>query len=375
VGDKKRTSKESKIHKTDNIPRKDTMHDSMGRAVGDAKINTTSQVESFYGTGCIDHAVQAEQAGFELDEIVSIELVSEDQTYGITIEEDHSYISDGVVVMNTIPKHTIWAKGLRSVYIAPPGMVHMNVDYSQGELKIAACIANELGMIKAYQKGIDMHLITGSEVFGITLKKAMAMMKAKDPKIKVIRQGGKAGNFGLIYGMSAKGFQIYAKKSYGVDLTLKQAEDFRIRFFETKPRLLPWHEESKQEARDTLQIRTPLGRLRHLPLINSKDNALRSQQERQSINSPVQGTLSDLGLLAMAILNERYPNLWYYGFTHDALTFYIPEDEIDLWAGRVKEVMENLPLHLFGWKPQLKFTVDVEISPTTLADLVEYPMP
>lgn len=336
------------------------------------------------GTRWVRHTTSPKRVSFTSSVITDINQLPEEHTYGITVSIDSSHITNGIVTHNTgrtsakdpayqtIPKHTKWAKPLRSVYIAPPGYVHMNVDYSQGELRIAACIANEISMIKAYKQGIDMHLITGAEVFGLTLQEALRMKKKGDPQIKIIRQGGKAGNFGLIYGMQAKGFVNYAKTSYGVDLTLVEAENFRTRFFESKPRLLPWHEEAKETARQFGSIRTPLGRVRHLPSINSSDNELRAKQERQSLNSPVQATLSDLGLLAMGEIYKRYPQLWCYGFTHDALTFYVPEDEVDVWAQRTKNVMENLPLAQFGWKPQLQFPVDVEVSTESLADLEEY---
>jgi DNA polymerase I-like protein with 3'-5' exonuclease and polymerase domains len=134
---------------------------------------------------------------------------------------------------------------------------------------------------------------------------------------------------------------------------------------------LDWHTEAKAYAHKHKMIRTPLGRIRHLPLIDSRDNEIRAKQERQAINSPVQATLSDLGLLAAGILHKKYPNLYIHTFTHDALTFYVPVHEIDYWAVRIRQVMENLPLHLFGWKPQLKFIIDIEVSLDSLAELTD----
>ena len=272
----------------------------------------------------------------------------------------------------TIPKHTIWAKPLRKVYSAPPGHVVMNVDYSQGELRVAACVAQEPAMISAYKQGLDMHLKTGAAVFGLELEEALEMKAANDPQIGVIRQGGKAGNFGLLYGMQVNGFVTYAKTTYGVDLTLEQATQFRESFFDMYPRLAEWHIETVQFAKRNKFVRSPLGRIRHLPLIDSSDMNTRSKQERQAINSPIQSTLSDLGLLAIAELNRLYPDLWVFGFTHDAVSAYIPENEVEAWAWRIKDVMENLPLkEKFGWDAALKFAVDVEVG-DTMATLEEF---
>ncbi len=274
----------------------------------------------------------------------------------------------------TIPKHTDWAKPLRSVYVPPPGHVILDVDYSQGELRIVACIADEPTMIQSYKDGIDLHLKTGAQLNGLELSEAMEMVACKHPAIKQIRQGGKAGNFGLIYTMGAEGFVDYAYKSYGVELTLKEAYAFIEAFFGLYDRLHPWHDETKALARKQKFIESPLGRVRHLPLINSWAQDIRAQSERQAVNTGVQATLTDLGLLAMAELDKRYPDLWMFGFTHDSLSFYVPEDEYVEWATRIKNVMENLPLATFGWKPQLDFPVDVEYGLNNLSETVNLPL-
>jgi len=62
----------------------------------------------------------------------------------------------------TIPKHTKWAKPLRTVFIPPPGMAILKLDFSQGELRIVACVAFEKTMLTAYKKGMDLHAITGA---------------------------------------------------------------------------------------------------------------------------------------------------------------------------------------------------------------------
>lgn len=272
----------------------------------------------------------------------------------------------------TIPKHTDWAKPLRRVYVPPPGYVILNVDYSQGELRVTACIADEPTMIESYRKGIDLHLKTGAQLNGIDLDVALEMMANDDPLVKKIRQGGKAGNFGLIYTMQADGFVDYARKSYGVHLTLREAQDFMRAFFDLYDQLPVWHDNTREFAHKHGFIESPLGRIRRVPLINSFAHSVRSRQERQAVNAGVQSTLTDLGLLAMAELDKAYPDLWQFGFTHDAVSFYVPEDEVDEWAKRIKHVMENLPLQKFDWQPQLPFPVDIELGVSNLADVQNF---
>ena len=270
----------------------------------------------------------------------------------------------------TIPKHTKWAKPLRTVYVAPPGMAILKLDYSQGELRVAACVADEPNMIAAYKKGIDMHLKTGAETFGVSLEDAIKMVETGDPKVKAIRQGGKAGNFGLLYGMKEHGFIDYAWNTYGVDFTMEEATAARDGFFRLYPGLEQWHREYKALARHQKYIRNPLGRIRHLPLISSRNQKVRAQAERQSINSPIQSCLSDMMLLAMVEIDRRYPDLHMFGMTHDEMQCYVAVDEVDLWAKRISDIMSNLPLDMFGWYPQLEFVADAEWSTTNLAECV-----
>ena len=271
----------------------------------------------------------------------------------------------------TIPKHTKWAKPLRTVYIAPPGMAILKLDYSQGELRVAACVAHEENMIAAYKSGIDMHLKTGAEVFGISLKKALKWKKKNDERIEAVRQGGKAGNFGLLYTMTPKGFVNYAWNTYGVLLTIDEATEFHHAFFAMYPGLTEWHAEYIALAQHYLRVRNPLGRIRHLPLINSRNYKARTQAERQSINSPIQSCLSDMMLLAMVLIDREYPDLHMFGMTHDEMQCYIPVEDVALWAQRLGDIMSNLPLKDFDWEPELTFPADAEWSTTNLAECVK----
>lgn len=274
----------------------------------------------------------------------------------------------------TLPKHTKWAKKLRKCFVAPPGMVILSFDYSQGELRVIACIAGEANMIRAYRDDMDLHSLTAGRFKGFTYGQMMAMKAAGEghpdyEKWEAIRQLGKAGNFGLIYGMGVDGFVIYAEQNYGVVLPAAEANDFRNGFFDSYPGLLTYHREYKGFARKHGYVRTPLGRVRHLPLINSPRNDISSKAERQAINAPVQGTLSDLALLFAGEYERRGWMDWapMFGMVHDQNLMYCPEEKVIDHAKQVKQLAENLPLDQFGWAPQLTFVADTTYGPN-LAD-------
>lgn len=265
--------------------------------------------------------------------------------------------------IQTLSKHTKWSKKLRRAYIPPPGKVILQIDYSQGELKITACLAEEPVMLQAYLDGKDLHAITAAQLNGYEMDEFMLLPEDVRDEL---RSGGKAGNFGLIYGMQAAGFQSYAWNSYGVKMTEQEAMQKREAFFALYNRLPKWHEEYKFIAKKTGMVRSPLGRVRHLPLINSPDREARSQAERQAINSPVQSCLSDAMQLAMTLIDREYGHTGQVEMSmmvHDACVFYVPEDDAILWAKRLKSIMDNLPLkEMFGWDHQLPLTTDAEVS-------------
>ena len=276
--------------------------------------------------------------------------------------------------MQTLPAHTKDAKLLRTPYIPPPGHVIVHADYSQGELRIAACLANEKVMIESYRNGIDLHLVMAAETQGTTVQKLQEMLGSDDPAVrekgKLARFGGKAGNFGFLYGMQPDGYVTYARSTFGVRVTKTEATRQRKVYFETYPSLAPWHDRYIDHARRHGYVRSPLGRIRRLPNINHKVFGIRGKDERRAVNSPVQSTLTDMTGIALGMLHERYPELWCCIYLHDGLYFYVKEDEVDVWTPRIKETMEGVPLEEFGWKPQLKFEVDVEIFTDSLADEV-----
>lgn len=267
----------------------------------------------------------------------------------------------------TIPKRTVWAKPLRTVYPCPEGMGIAKFDFNQGELRIMGCLANDPTMIAAYASNSDLHTLTAATTMGLTVEQFAEQSEwVRDEK----RRAAKAINFGLLYGMGAEGLVDYSRKSYGVDMTVSQASHYRDAFFDLYDRLPKFHEQQKRLVRKQGYVRNPLGRIRHLPLISSPEQDVRALCERQAINSPIQSCLSDMMLLAMVQLDALWPHLWIFGMTHDSVEVYLPLDGIEQQAREIKQVLENLPLEQFGWSPPIRFVADAEIATEgTLADV------
>jgi DNA polymerase I-like protein with 3'-5' exonuclease and polymerase domains len=181
-----------------------------------------------------------------------------------------------------------WPKRLRECYPAPPGKTRFSVDYSQGELKVVACIAPEKRMIKVFLDGHDIHATTGAKIAGVSFEEFLTWKENEDKHLadefERIRGNAKPVNFGLLYGQSPKGFQAYAWKAYGVKFSLEECEKIVKDFFELYPMLLDYHKRQRDFAALQGHVRSPLGRIRHLPNIYSPIWSIKGKAERQAIN-------------------------------------------------------------------------------------------
>lgn len=187
------------------------------------------------------------------------------------------------------------------------------------------------------------------------------------------------------YGMWWRKFVGYAKTQYGVEFTDRQAEKLRSDFFKKYARLVTWHEQMKAFARKHKFVRSYSGRIRHLPMIDSDDDGIRQEAERQAVNSPVQGFGSDLGIMTLGRLNEEVDDQYLapIAFVHDAIYALVPKKHL-LWGARtLKWYMESNPLYeWFGTDMKVPIVADVsfgrnfgdtyEMTGLTLDDSDEY---
>ena len=249
---------------------------------------------------------------------------------------------------------------VRNMITAPPGWKFIECDYSQLELRCAAFCAQDPVMLEAYKNDADLHDRTW-----YNLSNGRPYSTDHD-RAKRERTIAKTCNFGLLYGMSAQSLIPYAK-NMGVELTPEEAEHYRNMFFEGYPRLLEWHGECVQNATNHGYSQTPAGRKRMLRNIYSTNFSERSQAQRQSINSPVQGLGSDICVSALTKITEHdeYGNTFLiYGTVHDAILVIAKEKFAEHVAyDIIKATMENPPiLDDIPNNENLYLKADVEIA-------------
>ena len=213
---------------------------------------------------------------------------------------------------------------MRSCFVANPKKMLVIADYSQIELRGAAFLAKEEAMLAAFRSGEDIHSLTAGKLSG----KNQKQVSEEERKL------AKAVNFGLLYGMSARGLAEYGRISFGLKLEEKEAREFRRKFFEAYPGLQRWHEEARQAAADpkVTEVRTLYGRRRWLPPPGGRMEWVRFTA---LVNTPVQGTCGDAIKRAMVALGDA-PLV---STVHDELILEVAEKESVAMAEEVAKAM------------------------------------
>lgn len=244
-------------------------------------------------------------------------------------------------------------KNIRSLFTAPEGKVFFEADYSQLELRIAAHYANEPTMLSIYKNHGDIHMTT-------------AELLAQGTPTKEDRKKAKSVNFGYLYGMQSKTFMGYAYDSYGVEFTMEEAEDIRHNFFRKYSKLQPWYHQQEIKCERDGGVYNLFGRFRALPDIYSQDKFKRMAAIRRAINTPVQGTGSDILLsAAIQVDKELGPHgLKIVGTVHDSILgeFYAEDEE---WiVPEIRRIMEKPDLlKTFGIELKVNLEVDIGVGP------------
>ena len=258
-----------------------------------------------------------------------------------------------------IPKRGKVAKAYRRIFIAPPGYAILEADLSQAELRISADMANDRTMLRIYNQGGDIHAVTAASTMGLSLEEFNELPKEERG---LARFKAKAINFGFIYGMGWRNFIVYAKTQYGVEFTEEEAQEIRDTFFETYSDLPAWHERMRTKAKKHKQIRSYSGRIRHLPMIDSPEEGVSQEAQRQAINSPVQEFASSLGVMSIGRLSQEVDPAYLAptGFVHDAIYARVPLEYIEWGAKTLKYYMESNDLEeAFGRRMKCPIVADV----------------
>ena len=232
--------------------------------------------------------------------------------------------------LQNIPVRTEKGKEIRKAFI-PPSNDHliMSADYSQIELRIMAAFSKDKSMIAAFNNGVDIHSNTAAKVFSVDLTGVEPHMRRKAKEV----------NFGIIYGISAFGL------SQNLNISRGEAQEIIDAYFAQFPNVKKYMDETIEKARKDQFVKTILGRRRYLRNINSKNFLMRDVDERNAINTPIQGSAADIIKIAMINIHEwmKSENLRSKMImqVHDELVFDMHKEEQDFLKRKVEEFMKH----------------------------------
>ena len=242
--------------------------------------------------------------------------------------------------LQNIPVRTEEGRRIRTGFIAPKGRILVSADYSQFELRLAAVLADDQQLIDDFNSGTDIHTKTAAEVFGIPITEI-----TKDQ-----RRAAKTVNFGVLYGMSAKGLSEATK------MDIPDAKKFINRYFTLRAPIRQYLDQILKQAHEVGYVETYFGRRRPTPDVHSTNFAVRAAAERAAQNMPIQGTEADLMKRAMIELDQKLPSdAQIIMQVHDSLIVECDEAQAEEIGNLLKQTMEQIA-------PELKIKLEVDVT-------------
>ena len=231
--------------------------------------------------------------------------------------------------LQNIPIRKARGAQIRNMFVASPGKVLVDADYSQIELRLLAHISDDETMRDAFLSGEDFHSVTASNVFGVPLSEVTPLLRSR----------AKAVNFGIVYGISA--FSL----SQDIGVWPNEAQAYMDAYMEKYHGVRDYMKNIVEKAKENGYVSTIFGRRRELPELKSSNYNVRSFGERVALNAPIQGTAADIIKLAMVNvfkrLNEEKLDARLILQIHDELIVECNRDEAEKVSGILKEEMEN----------------------------------
>lgn len=232
--------------------------------------------------------------------------------------------------LQNIPVRRELGAQIRKMFVASPGKVLVDADYSQIELRLLAHIANDETMIAAFRSGEDIHAVTASQVFGVPLAEVTPLQ----------RSHAKAVNFGIVYGISA--FSL----AQDIGVFQSEAKAYMDSYFAKYHGVRAYMTHVVEQAKADGYVTTLFGRRRDLPELKSSNFNLRSFGERVALNMPIQGTAADIIKAAMVRVDARMRaeglEAQLLLQVHDELIVECPAEEAETVKAILVEEMEHV---------------------------------
>ena len=203
-------------------------------------------------------------------------------TFNQTVARTGRLSSDAPNLHN-IPVRTETGRAFRTVFVPADGTELLIADYNQIELRCIAHLADDPGLIAAFEAGEDIHTATAARVFGVS-----------PPEVNTeLRSRAKMVSYGLAYGMEAYGL------GQRLSIPTEEAQVILDAYFGAFPAVRDYMDEAVARARELGYTETLFGRRRPIPELRADNFRVRQAGERQAKNAGIQGLAADIFKVAL----------------------------------------------------------------------------
>ena len=231
--------------------------------------------------------------------------------------------------LHNIPVRSEMGREFRQAFVPAPGYRLLVADYNQIELRCIAHLAEDPGLIEAFESGTDIHTETAARVFGVAHDEVQPDQRAK----------AKMVSYGLAYGMEAYGL------GQRLNISTKEAAVILDAYFVAFPNVHAYMERVVEEARTRGYTETLFGRRRQIPELASNNIRIRQAGERQAMNAGIQGLAADIFKVALVRLDQALES---EGLgtritlqVHDEIICEVPASEEDVAGELVEATMQQ----------------------------------
>ena len=246
--------------------------------------------------------------------------------------------------LQNIPNHDEYGRLIRKCFVSQEGYTFLSSDYSQIELRLFAELSNVESLKEAFINSEDIHSFTASKIFNKDIKDVT----------KEERSRAKAVNFGIIYGISSFGL------ANDLGINVNDAKDFIDRYMEKFDGIKAYMKKEVDDAKEKGYVTTIMNRKRYIDEIKASNYMIRMQGERMALNTPIQGSGSDILKKAMIDIDSEFKEKNIKSKMllqiHDELIFEVKEEEKEIVKKIVKERMEN------AFKLSVPLVVDINMG-------------
>ena len=208
-------------------------------------------------------------------------------TFNQTVARTGRLSSDAPNLHN-IPVRTETGRAFRKVFVPEPGTELLIADYNQIELRCIAHLADDPGLIAAFEAGEDIHNATAARVFGVPPTEVNTELRSR----------AKMVSYGLAYGMEAYGL------SRRLSIPTDDAQVILDAYFGAFPAVRDYMDAAVARARELGYTETLFGRRRPIPELRSDNFRIRQAGERQAKNAGIQGLAADIFKVALVNIDR-----------------------------------------------------------------------